>query len=156
MIRRCYCEKNLTRKPAYRGCTVCTKWLNYSTFKEWFDLNYIEGYAIDKDILVEGNREYSPEKCCFVPIEINNLFISTTKGVYHTGVSFLKNYGKYEAYYWNRNRKVNVGYYDNLEDAVKAYIFHKKQYVQEIAEEYFANKKINVDVYKAIVSRDIV
>ena len=31
--------------------------------------------GIDKDILVKGNKVYSPNTCCLVPKNVNNLFI---------------------------------------------------------------------------------
>ena len=51
MIRRCYDKKSLKTRPTYSDCTVCKEWLRFSVFKEWFDKNYIQGYALDKDIL---------------------------------------------------------------------------------------------------------
>lgn len=63
-----YLPKN---KPTYEGCTVCDEWLYFSNFKKWFDENYIEGFQLDKDIIIRGNKVYSPQTCCFVPKEIN-------------------------------------------------------------------------------------
>ena len=48
-------------------CSVCEEWKHFSNFKKWFDENYIEGFDIDKDILIKGNKVYSPEACSFVP-----------------------------------------------------------------------------------------
>ena len=59
---RCYDFKYHSRYPAYIGLQR----MQYAksgidlhrltAFKKWFDENYIEGYDLDKDILVEGNR----------------------------------------------------------------------------------------------------
>lgn len=51
----------------------------FSNFAEWFDKHHVEGWELDKDILVSGNRTYSPETCCFVPHEINVLFRCNVK-----------------------------------------------------------------------------
>jgi len=59
----------------YFGCSVCEEWMIYSNFKKWYDEHYIEGYHIDKDILVKGNKIYGPEYCCFVPLVINSIFV---------------------------------------------------------------------------------
>lgn len=76
MLRRCYDEDWHKKAPCYSDCFVCKEWLTYSAFKRWFEQNYIEGWHLDKDILVKGNREYAPDKCCFVPPEINSVFRS--------------------------------------------------------------------------------
>lgn len=73
MLERCYSQKYHNRKPTYNGCTVCEEWLYFTNFKKWFDENYREGFHLDKDILVKGNKIYSPSECCFVPLYINNL-----------------------------------------------------------------------------------
>ena len=74
MINRCYNEKSLMKYPSYAKCSVDERWKYLSAFKEWCN-NQIgfdqEGWALDKDILVKGNKVYSPETCCFVPVEIN-------------------------------------------------------------------------------------
>lgn len=66
MIQRCYDEKYHVKKPTYKNCTVCKEWHNYQLFSEWFEDNHIQGYQLDKDIKVDGNKIYSPETCMFV------------------------------------------------------------------------------------------
>lgn len=81
MLQRCYseCYKN---KPTYIDCYVCDEWLCYENFKKWYDKNYYtvenEIMNLDKDILVKGNKVYSPKTCCFVPKRLNILFVNTT------------------------------------------------------------------------------
>jgi len=74
MLHRCYDEKTQKRYPTYKDCIVDEQWHNFQNFAKWFDENYIDGFDLDKDILVKGNRVYSTETCCFVPGEINQSF----------------------------------------------------------------------------------
>jgi hypothetical protein len=60
--------------PDYSDCIVCDEWLNLDNFGKWFDKNYIEGYELDKDLIEFGNKIYSPDKCIFIPKNINKLF----------------------------------------------------------------------------------
>lgn len=71
MLERCYCDKFLQKNPKYIGCSVCDEWLNYQKFGDWYDSNYIQGYSLDKDLRVKGNRVYSPETCAFIPQGLN-------------------------------------------------------------------------------------
>ncbi len=69
MLKRCYSEVEHRRNPTYIGCSVHPEWHNFQTFAKWYDKNHpIDGskYELDKDILVNGNRVYSPETCLFV------------------------------------------------------------------------------------------
>ncbi len=71
MFDCCYNEHSTRSRATYEDCTVSPCWHRYSDFKAWFDQNSIVGYQLDKDILVPGNRVYSPDTCCFVPSHIN-------------------------------------------------------------------------------------
>lgn len=77
MLQRCY-DENVHKKwkPEYKDKTVCEEWLNFANFKIWYDEHCIYGNQIDldKDILVKGNKEYSPENCVLVEHYINTLF----------------------------------------------------------------------------------
>ncbi len=66
MLCRCYDPKSLEMHPTYNDCTVAKEWHNFQTFSAWFTDNYIEGYQLDKDIKVPGNRVYGPDTCMFV------------------------------------------------------------------------------------------
>ena len=52
--------------------TISSEWHYYQIFAKWFDENYIEGYFLDKDLKLFGNKHYSKEYCMFVSQEINN------------------------------------------------------------------------------------
>ncbi len=76
MLERCYSEKRQKIQPTYKDCTVHADWRNYQLFAKWYYENYPsdgEKYDIDKDILVEGNRVYSPEACMFVTRKENTV-----------------------------------------------------------------------------------
>ena len=111
MIRRCYDPTWIKKHPTYSNVSVCNEWLSLSSFKPWFDENYVEGYALDKDILVKGNKVYSPETCCFVPQEINNLLLrhEHKRGTCCIGV-FKTKTGNYQAYYRPNIEAMRDGY----------------------------------------------
>lgn len=66
MLLRCYSETKPKRYVTYDDCTVCDDWHNFQVFSKWFNENYIKGFELDKDLLVNGNRVYSPDTCKFV------------------------------------------------------------------------------------------
>ena len=92
MLRRAYSEDFKRNSKAYEGVSVCEEWKTYSKFKEWFEEHYVEGWALDKDILIKGNKEYGPLACCYVPPQINSLFTKRTRGrgPYPIGVSMCR------------------------------------------------------------------
>lgn len=69
MISRCY--SNSYGYSIYKGCSVCPEWLVFSNFKAWMDLQDWQGKHLDKDILVQGNKIYSPDTCAFVDRQLN-------------------------------------------------------------------------------------
>jgi len=77
MIRRCYDKQSCY--STYSNCSVCEDWLIFTNFASWYKEHYREGWQLDKDILSNGEKIYSPETCCFVPIEINSIFTSRVK-----------------------------------------------------------------------------
>jgi hypothetical protein len=90
LINRCYSEKELAKYPTYRDCYVCEDWLTFSKFKAWMELQDFEGKHLDKDIIIKGNRIYSPEACAFVD-PITNGFVadsSAARGDFPIGVNW--------------------------------------------------------------------
>lgn len=151
MLQRCYSEKYVNRRKCYVGCSVCDEWLRFSNFKRWFDKNYVEGYYLDKDILVNGNKVYSPETCCFVPHEINEL-IETRKNKtnkFYQCVEISTN-GKFRARIKRYGRREYLGTFNTPEEAFEAYKQGKVAYVREVADAYFKDEKITKEVYDAL------
>lgn len=133
MINRCYNPKELKKRPTYKYCVVCDSWLKYTNFKKWFDENYICGYHLDKDILVQGNLTYSPETCCFVPPYINSLILDCSKrrGLYKLGVN--KQMGKFIARTHIDKKLVLLGVFDCEDEAHEAYKKAKYAEIKRVA-----------------------
>ena len=66
MLERCYSDTYQKKRPTYIGCTVCEEWHNFQNFAKWYYKNKINGFDLDKDIKVNGNKVYSPSTCMFV------------------------------------------------------------------------------------------
>lgn len=155
MLTRCYDVKYHQKCPTYMGCEVCDEWKTFSNFMKWFDENYIEGYSLDKDILIKGNKIYSPETCCFVPNEINALLIKHDgkRGKYPIGITkrgnkFCARVNLYSHAKW-------IGTFDNIEDAFIAYKKEKERYLQEIADKYFNDGLISKQVRDALCAYQV-
>lgn len=141
MIARCYSEINLINSPSYRGCTVCPEWLEFQNFAEWFDKNYIDGFAIDKDILCPGNKIYGPELCGFVPTAINTMLThsSRKKTAYidlPTGVTFCQFTKRYMAFMCSEGKFRMLGRYDDPQKARERYLQCKKIEVIRMANKW--------------------
>lgn len=152
MLERCYSQKYQAKFPTYTNCRACVEWHTLSNFKTFFDENYIEGYVLDKDILVKGNKVYSPETCCFVPQEINKLFIThnRNRGPYPLGVR--KDGLSYRAQLNIGSIKKGLGSFPTPESAFLAYKKAKEQYIKELAEKYYKEGKITERVYLALLA----
>lgn len=155
ILLRCYSSKCHNKRPTYIKCSVCEEWLRYSNFEKWHELNYREGYVIDKDILISGNTVYSPETCRFVPLVINNLLLTKSdSGEYIVGVSKENRRNKYRAGLSKYGKNINLGYYETPEEAHEVWRLAKIEYVGEIARAYLFSGEISEEIFDALVSRD--
>ena len=156
MMKRCYCNKSLKTSPTYKDCTVCEEWHCFANFEKWFDENYYEidneTMCLDKDILVKGNKIYSPETCTFVPQRINTLFCKSDsiRGKYQIGVSFDNKQNSFMSYMTVDNNFKFLGYYNNEQDAFNTYKKAKEKYIKKIAEQYkeYIPQKLYEAMYK--------
>jgi hypothetical protein len=98
MLRRCYYEPYLKKYPTYQGCSVCDDWIYFMTFKAWMETKNWQGKDLDKDILVESNKVYSPETCRFVDRSLNMFLCDSgaTRGEWPLGVYWQKAAGKFQ------------------------------------------------------------
>lgn len=145
MISRCYNEKGRLRCPTYKDVIVCEEWHNFQNFAEWFEDNYVEGYHLDKDILVKGNKIYSPQTCAFVPQCINSSFTGSKRDL-PIGVYYLR--GRYQASTPKHDKKTYLGFYKTIDEAFYAYKIAKEKYIRELADEW--KNKIDSRVYNAM------
>lgn len=156
MLGRCYIDKYNDRFPKYKDCYVCDDWLKLSGFKKWFDDNYIVGYSLDKDILIKWNKIYSPETCCFVPPEINNLITKhdSQRGNLPVGVSINAN-NTYSVSVKFYGKTKYFGRYKTAMEAFMVYKIKKEEHIKDVATKYFSECKINEKVFNALLNYSV-
>lgn len=155
---RCSPSQWDSKYRTYQGCSYCQEWQDFENFEKWALLpenGYREGYHLDKDILVKGNKVYSPQTCCFVPVAINNLLTSCRKkrGKYPIGVSKSRN--TYIACLSRYSSQSCIGSFETIGDAFQAYKVAKERYIKELAETYFKEGKIAERVYNALMKYEV-
>ncbi len=137
MLARCYSEKYLERYPSYIGTSVCNEWVYASAFKKWMEQQDWSGKCLDKDIIVPGNKLYSPGTCAFV-LPATNLFViasNASRGEYPIGVDLFKQTGKYRARCQNlfSGKKESLGHFSTPEEAHEAWRERKHELAQLVA-----------------------
>lgn len=168
VLQRCYDPYIINKYITYKDCYVCEEWHNFQNFAKWWD-KYIydcngEQMALDKDILIKGNKIYSPDTCLIVPQRINTLFIKRDKsrGEYPIGVS---------PYYYNGCESLTVhcgilnkngtkisktlGYFPLSEPfhAFYTYKQFKENYIKQVADEY--KDLIPTKLYEAMYKYEV-
>ena len=166
MLLRCFDNKAKEKHPEYKDVTCCNDWLLYENFYEWlhsqenFD-KWLNGerWAVDKDILVKGNKVYSPENCCLVPNRINAMFTKSDSRRGDCPIGVHKYGSKYRAsisvFNKNTNKKVNkhLGYYDNAESGFYyGYKPEKEKIIKQVAQEEYNEGNITKQCYEAMLN----
>lgn len=148
MISRCYSKNGGV--GTYYECSVCEEWRFFSSFKDWFDSKYVEGYCLDKDILIKGNKIYSPDTCCFVPAIINAIFKKYHKKTsLPTGIS--KKYNRYVARYKGKTIMSST----SLKEAFRSFKKAKEAYIKTIAKDYYSKGMIDSNVFDAMMNYQV-
>lgn len=136
MLSRCYSKKFKNTRPTYIGCTVCDEWLTFSNFKAWMETQDWEGKALDKDLLVSGNKIYSPDTCTFVTRQVNSFLLDSgaTRGEHPVGVYWDASKGKFRAMCCSLGRgQKSLGLYSDPESAHQAWREYKLKLAGELA-----------------------
>ena len=138
MLERCYSKKYLESYPTYIGTSVCSEWLYAAEFKKWMELQNWQGKCLDKDIIVPGNRLYSPDTSAFVLPATNSFVIASDacRGDYPIGVHFSKHTGRYKAYCKNpfSGKQEHLGCFSTPEEAHEAWRRRKHELAQLVAD----------------------
>lgn len=169
IIRRCFDEKLKEKYPSYQNVTCCSDWLYYEKFYEWlhsqenFD-EWLTGkrWEVDKDIILKGNKIYSPETCFLVPHNVNCLFIksNSSRGEMPIGVVKRERNGKckYEAHCNNplTEKLEHLGEYLTPEDAFYlGYKPYKENLIKQVAEIEYSKGTISKKCYDAMMNYEV-
>jgi hypothetical protein len=116
--------------PSYDGCSMSATFGDFQKFAEWAisQVGYgLDGYALDKDILVATNKLYAEDTCVFVPQALNN-FLTHKKatGALLRGV-YLQRPGKWRVAIGDGVRQKHVAVFSSPEAASEAYKLEKKK-----------------------------
>ena len=119
MKERCENTKN-KRYSSYggRGITYDLKWKTFDGFYEDMGDSHVDGLELDR---IDVNGNYCKENCRWADQaeQCYNQRLRKDNKTGRTGVWFNKKTGKYLAYIRFKNKRINLGYYSNFEDAVK-------------------------------------
>lgn len=166
VLERCYDTKYKAKHPTYKDVTCCPEWLNYENFYEWlhsqenFD-KWLNGklWAIDKDILVKGNKIYSPDTCCLVPQVVNTLFVANSKNKKsNLPIGVHKHINKFRVTcstpYGNKGK--HIGMYGTSDDAFYfGYKPFKESVIKQVAKEEYGKGNITKRCYEAMMSYEV-
>mgnify|MGYP003538983533 CR=1 FL=1 len=153
MFYRAYHINYHLKHPTYKDVTVCEEWKCFQNFAEWCSKHIKEGYCLDKDILIKGNKSYSPETCCFVPNEINMLLVKSNKRRGKLPIGVNKNGNKYQASRCINRKRFTYGTFNTPEEAFECYKFHKEAHIKEVADKW--KDLIDPRVYEALINYNV-
>ena len=156
MIQRCYSDSFKKKRPTYTDCKVSDNFLHYEHFYEWCQKQVgfgVEGFELDKDLLVKGNKVYSEYSCVFIPREINQLLVKreNMRGKYLIGVHWCNINKVFVAQASkNKGKSERLGIFKTELEAFKAYKIAKESFVKEQAEKW--RDKIDTRAYEALMN----
>lgn len=154
MLKRCYSDKESCKNKTYVDKYVCDEWLDYKNFYHWIiSYRYREdNWQLDKDLLLKGNKVYSPDTCVFLPSRLNASLLKcdATRGGLPIGVHFDKARQRYKATCCNEFGKQWQKRFDTVEEAFISYKAEKERVLKALAEEF--RSEIDPRAYMALIN----
>lgn len=143
IIRRGFSDNLKNKFHTYRDVTVCEEWKYFTDYHNWV-LNVQPNpdwvnCEPDKDILVSGNKIYSPDTTAYVSRRVNVFIIDSgaIRGDLPIGVHYSKRVGKYTAQCNNPFTKNpsdrHLGYFNTPEEAHLVWKAKKHEYACELS-----------------------
>ena len=164
MLCRCFDKKFKDANPTYKDATCCKEWLLFENFYEWLHKqdNFSqwhkgERWALDKDIIFKGNKTYSSENCCLVPLYVNGVFIKCNKSRGLLPIGVTKKYDKFQARCMNplTKKSEDLGTYHTPTEAFLAYKKRKEEIIKEVAEIEYRQSNITKECYEAMMRYEV-
>lgn len=148
----------VSKRPSYAGVTVDGRFIRFYDFYDWVKVQ--EGWPahdlqLDKDLLVKGNKVYSPDTCCLLPLRINSLLIrhESRRTDLPIGVRKGKQQGTFTARVSNMGSKINLGTFRDIGKAFSAYKEGKENLVRSVAKQY--QDRISRQAFLAMMSYNV-
>ncbi len=159
MLTRCYSDNFKKKNPTYKDCEASENFKSYEYFYEWCHSQIgfgNEGWHLDKDLLVKGNKLYSEDSCVFIPSEINSLLVKreALRGTHPIGVrwdntnkAFVARVNK------NKGKSEHLGSFNTEIEAFKAYKVAKESFIKEQANKW--KSQIDPRAYEALMKYEV-
>jgi len=154
MLKRCYVRNSIN--IAYDGVTVSEEWHDYQNFADWVtqQVGYgVDGFCLDKDLLLKGNTQYSKDACVLIPTEINAFIRRSSMNGLPLGVDLHhKASGEtlYRAQSSDGGNVIHLGLYKTVEEAFYKYKQHKEQRAKILADMW--KDHVDPKVYDALMN----
>lgn len=137
VIERCYSTRLRHSRPCYSDVTISGDWHNFQNFAKWF---YSQrgaelGWEIDKDLLVTGNKHYSPETCILLPRRLNTAIIHVGSNENVLGYSYHPVSKLYSTMVSTPAGGRNI-YFKTKDECVKYYYKSKSEQLSSLANEW--------------------
>lgn len=142
ILTRCYSQVEQNRRPSYIGCTVCEEWLSFMNFKAWMETQDWENKSLDKDLLFDDNKIYSPETCVFIDKGLNSFLAKPKKSTTMVGTTLYKKYGTYISRIFHNGEQLSLGVYSTQLEAHRKWQEKKIEIFDEYIEIYKNDEKI--------------
>ena len=164
IYKRCYKDNDI-----YEGSFMCDLWkYDKDTFAEWWSAEYYEcdgeSMAVDKDLLLPGNKEYAPDKCCIIPQTLNTMLSNCKKhkSMWKNARTDLPLGVRYDSkmnmYYgtikpYGHDETIRLSYWNTPEEAFEEYKRHKQADILIMADKY--KNKVPKKVYDALLRFEV-
>ena len=159
MLRRCYSDAYKKRNQTYIDCEVSDNFKSYEYFYDWCNKQIgfgNQGWQLDKDLLVKGNKIYSESTCIFIPSEINKVLTKSDKirGEYPIGVCWHKKDKAFVAQVSkNKGNREHLGLFKTEIEAFNAYKKAKEVFIKEQANKW--KSQIDPRAYNALINYEV-
>lgn len=162
------CNNTNGLSPTYEDCEVSLDWKYFTDFKKWATVASFgrpKDLDLDKDILVKGNRIYSPETCVFVPSYVNRVLVDnrSNRGTLPWGVSYSpkdkrsksERIKPYRVEITSFNKRTWLGNFFTPEEAHAVWQLNKAEAIEKVINKYATEFCFDERVADALMARVI-